>query len=344
MRILVTGGNGFLGRHLVASLQQRGASVQVLALPNEDTTGLGDRNVAVFRGDICRPDTLAAPLHGVDCVFHLASMIGVWASMKAYFAVNVQGTANVCHAALRAEVKRLIHISSAMVYDMAGPHPATEDDVLAPLHEPYSVSKAHGDLLVQRLIREEHLPAVIIRPGTLIGAGDSLNFGRMATRIQAGKGVIIGRGANAIPLFSIDDMVRGLIVAMESDRATGKIFNIAHDQPITQAQYLALIAEEINAPEPRIRVPYAPLYAAAYLAERVATASKNRIRPFLTRHGVKLYGDDNRISIDKARRELGYEPQMSVNDAVVSACKWYRHSERPTAPAAPIAMSGAAAL
>ena len=213
-------------------------------------------------------------------------MIGVWASMKAYFAVNVQGTANVCHAALRAEVKRLIHISSAMVYDMAGPHPATEDDVLAPLHEPYSVSKAHGDLLVQRLAREEHLPAVIIRPGTLIGAGDSLNFGRMATRIQAGKGVIIGRGANAIPLFSIDDMVRGLIVAMESDRATGKI----------------------------------------------------------TRHGVKLYGDDNRISIDKARRELGYEPQMSVNDAVVSACKWYRHSERPTAPAAPIAMSGAAAL
>jgi nucleoside-diphosphate-sugar epimerase len=280
-------------------------------------------------------------MQGVHCVFHLAAMLGVWASLETYCAVNVRGTANVCQAALRADVQRVIHISSAMVYDLAGGHPANEDDPLAPLREPYSVSKARADLLVQRLMREESLPAVIIRPGTLIGPGDALNFGRMAARIRAGKAVIIGRGTNAIPLFAIEDMVQGLMLAMESDAAIGEVFNIGHDWPITQAEYLSLVAREINAPQPWIQVPFAPLYAAAYLAERVATASKDRIQPFVTRHGVKLYGDDNRLSIDKARRQLGYAPRMSVDEAVMSACEWYRYAEESTQPPAPITMTGA---
>jgi nucleoside-diphosphate-sugar epimerase len=321
---------------------ERGASVQVLALPNEDTTELADLDVAVFRGDILRPDTLTAPMAGVDCVFHLAAMLGLWASLEAYSAVNVQGTANVCRAALRADVRRMIHVSSAMVYDMTGLRPAAEDDRLSPLSEPYSLSKAHGDLLVQRLIREQQLPAVIIRPGTLIGPGDVLNFGRMASRVRAGKGIIIGNGNNAIPLFSIEDMVQGLILAMDSDRAVGQSFNIGHDEPLTQAQYLALIAEEMNVRAPWVRVPYAPLYAAAYLAERVAKASGNRISPFLTRHGVKLYGADNRMSIDKARRELGYAPRVSVRDAVIAACRWREHSGAATLSAS-IATAGATA-
>jgi nucleoside-diphosphate-sugar epimerase len=275
-------------------------------------------------------------------VFHLAAMIGVWASRESYSAVNVEGTANVCRAALHAEVKRVIHISSAMVYDMTGGNPAREDDPLAPLDEPYSLSKAAGDRLVQRMISEEDLPAVIIRPGTLVGPGDALNFGRMAARLRAGRGVVIGRGTNAIPLFSIEDMVQALLLAMDSGGAVGEIFNIAHDQPITQAAYLSLIARELDAPEPSIHVPYASLYAAAYLAERLASASRGRIRPFVTRHGVKLYGANNRMSIDKARRELGYTPRASVNEAVISACRWFQLNERSVKSRAPTATTGAA--
>jgi nucleoside-diphosphate-sugar epimerase len=341
VRVLITGGNGFLGRRLVTSLERHGASVRVLALPNEDTTGLEERDVEVFRGNIVDPESLTPPMRGVDCVFHLAAMIGVWGSLKGFWRVNVQGTANVCRAALLAEAKRVIHVSSAMVYDMTALLPATEDDRLAPLNEPYCLSKAHGDVLVQRLIREEGLPAVIIRPGTLIGPGDALNFGRMAARVRAGKGVIVGRGTNAIPLFAVEDMVQGLLLAMQSDGAIGKAFNIAHDQPITQAQYLSLVAEELDAPEPRTRVPYKALYAAAAVAERLSTASGYRIKPFVTRHGVKLYGADNRISIDRAARELGYAPEISVRDAVVSACRWYQDSERemPSPAAEPVTVA-----
>src|SRR5438132_1363451 len=157
MDILITGGNGLLGHHLVPALQVRGDTVRVLALPGEETAWLEQRNVAIYRGDVRQPDTLVAPLHGVDTVLHLAGMMGVWRPMQDYYAVNVTGTENVCRAALAAGVRRLVHISSAMVYDMAKGRAVTEEDPLEPLDEPYSLTKAQGDLLVQRLIRKEHL-------------------------------------------------------------------------------------------------------------------------------------------------------------------------------------------
>jgi nucleoside-diphosphate-sugar epimerase len=330
--VLITGGNGFLGRHLISSLQERGDRVRVLVLPAEDTGWLEQHEVTVFRGDILDPGTLTAPMRGAEGLFHLAAMLGAWGALQTYSDVNVVGTANVCRAALDAGVSRVVHISSAMVYDLASPAPAAEDDLLAPLDEPYSLTKAQGDMVVQRLIREERLPAVILRPGTLIGPGDRLNFGRMADRVGAGQGVIIGRGNNAIPLFSIADMVQGLLLALDAEQAAGKIYNIGTDQPLTQAGYLSLIAQELGAPAPRRRVPYRALFAAAHMAERLAEVSNGRIPPFLTRHGVKLYGADNLMSIDKARRELGYVPQVPVAEAVRMACAWYRHPDAPPAP------------
>jgi nucleoside-diphosphate-sugar epimerase len=163
----------------------------------------------------------------------------------------------------------------------------------------------------------------------------------MADRVRAGKGVMIGRGDNALPLFSIADMVQGLLLALDCPQAQGRVYNIGTDQPLTQAGYLALIAEELGLPAPRRRVPYAALYAAAYLAERVATASNGRIPPFLTRHGVKLYGADNRMSIEKARRELGYSPAVPVASAVRAACLWYQGASTPApAPARELAAIG----
>lgn len=342
MEILITGGNGFLGRNLILALQERGDNVRVLALPAEDTTWLEGRDVAVFRGDILNPDALIAPVRGVEGVFHLAAMIGTWRAMQDYFAVNVTGTENVCQAALKAGVRRLVHISSAMVYDMAMGRAVTEDDPLEPLDEPYSLTKAQGDKQVQRMIREEHLPAVIIRPGTLIGPGDRLNFGRMADRVRAGKGIIIGSGNNAVPLVYVTDMVQGLLLALDSERAVGKAYNIGNDKVITQKVFLSTIAQEIGVKTPHIHVPYYPLYAAAYAAERIATFSNNRIPPFVTRHGVKLYGADNRLSISKARRELGYAPKVPLVEAVRITCDWYQHQDTWTSGNVPAGIIHAA--
>jgi nucleoside-diphosphate-sugar epimerase len=176
------------------ALLERGDEVRALVLPNEDVTWLQERHVTLYDGDVREPRTLGEPMQGADAVFHLAAMMGVWASMDDYRAVNVTGTENVCQAALKAGVRRLVHVSSWTVYGMNLGRPATEDLPLAPLNEPYAVTKAEGDRVVQRLIAEACLPAVIVRPGTLFGPGDRLHFGRIANRIRAGSWITIGSG------------------------------------------------------------------------------------------------------------------------------------------------------
>jgi nucleoside-diphosphate-sugar epimerase len=336
MEILITGGNGFLGRNLILALQERGDNVRVLALPMEDTTWLEERSVEIFRGDLRNPDMLTVPMRGVDGVFHLAAMIGAWRPMQDYYAVNVTGTENVCRAALAGGVHRIIHISSAMVYNMAIGRPVTEDDPLEPLDEPYSMTKAQGDKLVQRMMAEDHLPAVIIRPATLFGPGDHLNFGRIAERVRAGKGIIIGSGDNAVPFVYVTDVVQGLLLAMDHEHAVGQVYNIGSDHPLSQKALFSSIAQEIGVAPPRMHVPYYPLYAAAYTAERIATFSSNRILPFVTRHGVKLYGADNHLSIDKARRDLGYAPQVPLRKGVQFAATWYLHQDSWTLGNVPV--------
>ena len=206
--ILLIGGNGFVGRYLVQALQDRGNSIRVLALPTEDTRWLEERDVAVHRGDIREPRTLAAPMQGADRVVHLAGMMGVWRPMEDYHAVNVTGTENVCRAVL-AENARLVHVSSWTVYGMGLGRPVSEDFTLKPLPEPYSITKAAGDKAVQRMIIEDRLRAVIIRPGTIFGPADQLNFGRTADRLLGGRRIIVGKGDNAVPFVYVTDVSRG---------------------------------------------------------------------------------------------------------------------------------------
>jgi len=185
-------------------------------------------------------------------------------------------------------------------------------------------------MAVQRMIVEDGLPAVIIRPGTFFGPGDHLHFGRMADRLRAGNGVIVGAGDNALPFVYVTDVVRGLLLALDHERVVGQAYNITTDRPLTQRQLLDAIADEIGASPPRLRIPYRVLYAAGYAAERVATLTPfRRHPPAVTRLGVKLFGTDNRHAVHKARRELGYEPRVDLHDGVRLAAAWYRSPRMP---------------
>jgi nucleoside-diphosphate-sugar epimerase len=324
MEALVTGGNGFVGRHVVSALQERGDGVRVLALPGDDTSWLEDRGVRVCRGDICDAESLVEPMRGVDGVLHLAAMMDVWRPLEDYRAVNVDGTERVCRAALHAGVRRLVHMSSTSVYGMQLGRPADETFPLAPFRDPYPVTKAEGEGVVRQIAAAEGLPAVIVRPDQIFGPGDQLHFARTADRLRAGKAIIIGSGDNAVPLVYVTDVVQGLLLALDHERAVGETYNITNDRPLTQAQFLEAIAREVGAEPPRVHIPYQALYAAGYAAERVAAVAPTSRRPPITRLGVVFYGTDNRYAIDKARRELGYRPRIALPEGVRLAADWYR--------------------
>jgi nucleoside-diphosphate-sugar epimerase len=323
MKILVTGATGFLASHLVPALQGHGYPVRALVLPSEDPGPLSRLGVEVHTGDVCQPDTLAPAMREVDAVLHLAAAIGVRRPMREYYAINVTGTRNVCLAARAAGVKRLVHVSSTSVYRQGMGVPVLENSPLVPLPDPYPQTKAAADKLVQGMIAEENLPASIVRISTMFGPGDRLNFGRIADRLLAGRAIVIGSGSNRVPFVYVDDVVRGMLLILENQRAEGQIYNISDDNWPTQAQLLREIAEQLGVRPPRFHVPYRLLYSAAFLAEGVAELTRSP-HPLVTRFGVAMYGADNCFSSKKARRELGYEPQVPLSNGVKLAVAWYR--------------------
>jgi nucleoside-diphosphate-sugar epimerase len=323
VKTLITGGTGLVGRHLVTALNERGDTVRALVLPSENVGWLEEHSVKVYRGNICDPDSLIAPMQGVDTVIHLAALQGEWLPIEEYVRVNVTGTENVCRAALAAGIRRVVHVSSWTIYGIARGWNLGEEVAPAPRKDPYWITKAQGDLLVQRMIATDHLPAAIIRPGTIFGVGDVLNFGRMAAKVANGRAIVIGSGRNALPLVYVTDVVQGLLLCADLDQAEGRAFNISNDEPLTQAEMLGAIASELGVAPTRVHVPYSVAFGIAVAAERAVALTGAR-HPVVTRHGVRLYGTDNRHSIDRARTELGYVPKVDIREGVRLATHWYR--------------------
>src|SRR5215467_1325854 len=260
MKVLITGATGLLGGHLLRELQQRGEQIRALVLPIENAEKLVAQEVEVIRGDVTDASTLGPAVKDIELIFHLAGMMGVWRPLADYRLVNVTGTENLYRAAQAAGVRRFVHTSSHTVYGLGHGRFMTEEDALRPDHDPYGITKAEGDRLLQRLMLKSSVETVIIRPGTFFGPGDRLHFGRIAERMKNGKGVIIGRGDNALPFCYVTDVVQGFLLAAYHEKAPGNVYNISNDHPLSQQEIFTAIADDVGGKRPARRLPYWPTY------------------------------------------------------------------------------------
>ncbi len=322
MRVLITGATGLLGGHLIKELQQRGEDIRALVLPVENADKLEKQGVEVVRGDITDANTLGPAVKDVELIFHLAGMMGVWRPLADYRLVNVTGSENLYKAAQKAGVRRYVHTSSHTVYGLGYGRFLTENDALRPDPDPYSLTKAEGDRLMRRLMLNSNVETVILRPGTFFGPGDRLHFGRMAQKMKDGKGLIIGRGDNALPFCYVTDVVQGFLLAAYHEHAPGNVYNITNDQPLTQLEMFNAIADAVGGVRPTRHLPYLPIYYGSIVAERVV-ARLTRTKPIVTQLGAMMFGSDNRHSVEKARRELGYEPKVDLRTGITLAAEWF---------------------
>jgi nucleoside-diphosphate-sugar epimerase len=326
MTVLVTGASGFLGSHVTELLLERDEEPRVLIRPEARLSLPAGAEVDVRRGDVADRASLDEALSGVERVLHCAARTGPWGPDAEYSRTNVQGLEMLVRAAADAGVRRIVHVSSITVHgnDVGG-----EADEGAPLradHNPYSRSKLAGERMLERMIREEGVPVAIVRPGWIYGPRDTASFARFARMIEAGRMVVVGSGDNHVPLIYARDAAEGVLLAGEAERAEGRSYLLVNDEPVTQRDFLDAIAGELDVPAPMRRIPYKLGLALGAVAEGVGRTTHRRSPPPVMRYGMQLLGGENRFDLSRARRELGFSPQVDVAEGVRRSVEWYRQA------------------
>jgi len=324
MTSLVTGATGLLGSHLTDLLVARGERPRILVRPGESLDGLAHAGVDVCWGDMTDATSLEIAVRDVDRVFHCAARTGPWGPPAEYRAVNVWGLETLLGVALTAGVRRFVHVSSITVHgnDVRGTADETAPMRVEP--NPYSRSKVAAERLLARAVRERGAPVTIVRPGWIYGPRDTASFARFAALIEQRRMIVIGPGTNHVPLVFSQDAAASLLLASEAAHAVGREYVIVNDEPVTQRDFLDAIATELNVAPPTRHLPYRLAVLLGATAEAGARLTRRRQPPPLMRYGVNLLGGENRFVITRARRELGFSPQVRLAEGVKRAVEWFR--------------------
>jgi predicted dehydrogenase/nucleoside-diphosphate-sugar epimerase len=309
---LVTGAAGFLGGRVVAALRARGQRVRVLVRKPVDTWK-DDAGVQVVIGDLGDPRIVDHAVDGARIVYHVgAAMRG---GPRDFEAGTRWGTRNVIDACLKHATQRLVYVSSLSVMDHAGRDPQAslnENSAFEPFPEKrgaYTQTKLAAENMVRAAIDEQHLPAVIIRPGQIFGPGAE-RVTPNGTLALAGRWVAVGDTTQTLPIVYVDDIVDALLLAAEALDAVGHVFNIVDPATVTQADYLERAQRKFGSDLRIVRVPVGLFMALGFGVETLGRLLKREVP--LTRYRVRSLRPLANFDLTAARERLGWSPRVGA--------------------------------
>jgi NAD dependent epimerase/dehydratase len=309
-RVLVTGGDGFIGSHLVDRLLGEGAEVRALVhySPGGRLGWLQGREeeVEILAGDVRDGERVLRAVEGTEVVFHLAALIGIpysYESPESYVQTNVLGTYHVLNAGRRAGVERIVHTSTSEVYGTALSVPIDESHPLQP-QSPYSATKIGADMLTISFHRSFELPVAIVRPFNTYGPRQSTRaviptlLGQLygdADQIRVGA-VSPTRDFNYV-----DDTVSGFLAVATADRAIGEVINIGSGREISIGDLVELLFEVTG-------------------RRKELVVENERLRPT----GSEVH----RLLCDNTRAQewAGWKPQVSLEEGLRATAEWVRQN------------------
>jgi nucleoside-diphosphate-sugar epimerase len=327
MRALVTGANGFVGSTLCRKLVERGDIVRGLVRRTSDLGPLEGVSIERVTGDLLDRSSLAEASRGVDVVYHVAAAVTDWGPLEYFRGVNVQGTRNVLDAAVESRARRFVYVSSTAVHGF-GAQDMDEDTPMPDTRVPYCQSKREAEALVFGYHNQAKIQATVVRPGDLYGPGDRVVLLSLAGLLESGWLAYIGRGDKLGAFTYVENLADALILAGNIADAAGEAYVITDGLRLTWRDYLVKLTAVLNLPRPRFSIHPSLAYAAAWLLESTYRLFHFRRRPPLTLYLVAHMSGDYHFRIDKARRELGYEPRVGLEDALARTAAWYRRVVR----------------
>jgi dihydroflavonol-4-reductase len=323
VKVLVTGGTGFVGSQIVAALVRRGDAVRVLHRATSKLIMLEGLPIEHVLGDVQEPDAVACAVAGCDLVFHVAAVASYWRTEREQvYKVNVEGTRIVMEACLAAGVSRVVHTSSVAAIGIPRDgRPADENATFDALSATfaYADSKHRAEAVVLQAVARG-LRAVIVNPGAVYGAGDhNLISGSMVLELARRSVPFVPDGGLCV--VDVDAVVQGHLAAAERGRIGERY--ILGGENLTFLEIAADICAVVGRPAPRATVPGWTLSPAAYAVDMI-----NRLRlgpPVVSGEQIRMAGLKVFYDTTKAVRELDY-PLLPFREAVEKTYRWYREN------------------
>ena len=322
MRVLVTGGGGFLGQALCRTLLARGHAVTSFSRSHHPA--LDALGVSQLQGDLADSAAVRRALSaGFDAVLHNAAKAGTWGSYASYHSANVVGTGNVIAACRAAGIGKLVHTSTPSVTHRAG-HPVeggTADNV--PYGERFKAHYATTKTLAERAVlaaNDEMLATVALRPRLIWGPGDTQILPRLVARARSGRVRLVGGGTNLVDTTYIDNAARAHADALEylapGAACAGKAYFISNGEPWPLREVLNGLLRAADAPEVRKSIPYPVALAVGAVCELLWTLLPLRDDPPLTRFLAEQLATAHWYSMAPATRDFGYLPEVSMEEGL----------------------------
>ncbi len=312
-RIFITGGSGFVGGALVSAWTEQGV-VKAMARSDASAIAVSELGAEPVR---CSLETVEADhLDGCDTVIHAAARVEEWGTRQEFWAANVAGTERVLEAARLAGVGTFLHVSTDSVL-FTGDHLRNVDETV-PLPRrsrfPYAESKAEAERLVLAA-NGTSMRTMAIRPVLIWGPGDRTVLPVLAELVRDNKFVWIDNGRTHVSTTHIDNLVHGVALAI-SEGAGGEAYYLSDDETLTQREFVTRYLATVDA-EPTDRSLPGPV---ARLAANIVEPVWQRLRPAspppFTRLAAYLLSSESTVSIDKAKRELGYRPLVTIDEGL----------------------------
>lgn len=325
MNYLITGATGFIGTHLIKKLVSEGHKCRCLVRQGSENKILEKTGVTIFPGDITKAETLKGVAEGVDCLLHLATLghtSNFNVTEEMFNVINVQGTLNVMREALKSRVGRIVHCSTVAAMGICHEVPATEQSACNP-HHPYGRSKLKAEKEVLRMVSEDVLPAVIVRFSMVYGPGDPRDILKLTRMAQKGLLPKIGRKPKLTPLIHVNDAIQGLLLAAEKGKP-GEIYLITNKKSEEFDRIREIIQETLGSGKPTLYIPEWGALAVTSIIERMFSALGKS--PPVSRKNIESTIADRVFSIDKAVRELGFDPKVDPAEGLRKTVLFYREN------------------
>lgn len=322
MKVFVTGGTGFTGAALVSRLLESGYEVSVLdKQPGLALDELRQRGAEIILGSITDPELVAKGIQDAEVVMHLAAAFReTGAPDSLYKEVNVEGTRVVAVQALKSGVRKFVYCSTQGVHGHIENPPGDENSPIAPA-DYYQQTKYEGELVVRELA-DGKMEYTILRPTAIYGPGDPERFWMIFRRAVKGRFLMFGKGLTFYHPVYIDNLVDAFMQAMKPGVGAGQQYIIGDEEYYTINELVRRVGKALDVEVSIPHFPIMPLVIAGHACEKLCKPFG--INPPIFPRRVDWFRQVRAFRIDKAKRDLDYQPRVDIDEGLRLTGEWYR--------------------